>query len=197
MVVSPDTPDLATTRGWRASLTSLHAESRSRTKRLTDLAAEVNGLTPMQLDLRIVEGEISTADKELAGTESNLHKTTLAAQVGQQRLTALNSKYSELQRTAATLDWIRRTKPVYAQLTEQIGSLRAQLALATDALAGRREALAILTAEAGAQGRADAVMSEDLQAKRAHLARARELAASLEVWRASRAALEMNWVEIH
>ena len=104
MVVSPDTPDLATTRGWRASLTSLHAESRSRTKRLTDLAAEVNGLTPMQLDLRIVEGEISTADKELAGTESNLHKTTLAAQVGQQRLTALNSNILSFKGPRTLLD---------------------------------------------------------------------------------------------
>jgi exonuclease SbcC len=192
LVVSPDTPDLAAIRGWRSSLTSLHAESRSRTKRLTDLAAEVSGLTPMRLDLRIVEGEISTADKELAGTESNLHATALATQAGQQRLTALNAKHSELQRTADTLDWIRRTKPVYAQLTEQLAALRAQLALATDALAGQREALATVTAEARGQGRSDAAISDDLQGKRAHLARARELAASLEVWRASRAALEAN-----
>ena len=192
LIAPPGTPDLLMIRGWRSSLGSLHAESQGRSKRLTDILAEVSGLPAMQLDLRTLEQNIAEADNSLGESEGNVQAAELAKQSAEQRLTAVNAKSAELQKDSDTLEWIQGTKPVYSQLTEQLTSLSVDLKLATEALARERAALATGTAEARGQSRSDALVSNDLQAKRTALTRVQELAASLEVWRASRAFLARN-----
>ena len=167
LIAPPGTPDLSMIRGWRASLISLHAESQGRSKRLTDIVAEVTGLPAMQLNLRTLERDIAEADNRLGESERNLHAAEVAKQSAEQRLAVVNAKSAELQKDTDTLEWIRDSKPVYSQLTEQLTSLSVDLSLATDSLAGERAALATGTAEARAQSRSDALMSNDLQAKRA------------------------------
>ena len=192
LIAPPGTPNLLMIRGWRSSLMSLHAESQGRSKRLTDILSEISGFPAMQLDLRTLERDIAEADNSLGESEGILQAAELEKQSAEQRLTAVNAKSAELQKDSDTLEWIRGTKPVYSQLTEQLTSLSVALNLATDALARERAALATGTAEARAQSRSDALMNNDLQAKRALLTRVQELAASLEVWRVSRASLARN-----
>ena len=185
-------PDLAMIRGWQSSLASLHADSQSRSKRLTDLAAEVSGLSAMQLEHRTRERDITEADKELGDNEGHLQITAVAKQGAEQQLAVVNAKSVGLQKEADTLEWIQGTKPAYARLTAQLTALGTEVKLATDALERQRAALATATAETRTQGRSDALLSSELQAKNAHIARVRELATSLEVWRASRASLATN-----
>ena len=192
LIAPPGTPDLSMIRGWRSSLMSLHGESQGRSKRLTDILAEVSGLPAMQLDLRTLERDIAEADNNLGESEGNLQAAELATQSAEQRLTAVKAKSAELQKDSDTLEWIRGTKPVYSQLTEQLTSLSVDLNLATDALARGRAALAAGTAEAHVQSRSDALMSNDFQATKTLLTRVQELAASLKVWLASRASLATN-----
>ena len=73
LIAPPGTPDLLVIRGWRSSLISLHGESQGRSKRLTDILAEVSGLPAMQLDLRTLERDIAESDNSLVESEGNLH----------------------------------------------------------------------------------------------------------------------------
>jgi len=87
------------------------------------------------------------------------------------------------------LEWVRSTKPVYAQLVEKQRKLSDELQRATDALAQERVAEEKAVANLRAQEGVAAQVSERLKAHRAELAAVQSLQESIAPWQNNRARL--------
>jgi len=182
-------PDAAIVRGWRASLEARHGDSQSRSERLSGLTKETVNLPRMRADIAGLQQQIAQKEQTLGTTEKKQIATESALQQAEQRLTEMNAKRAEAQARSVLLEWVRTTKPVYAQLTQKQRTINNELTRATDNLAQHRAAEEKPTSDLRAQDNLAAQAAEKLKAKRAELAAVQSLDASIASWQTTRARL--------
>ena len=201
VAVTPQKPDAAMVRGWRATLESRHAESQSASGRLSVLAEEVAGLPRTRAKLASVQQELAQKEQALNVTEENGTAAELVLQRAEQRLAEMTAMWAAAEARAALLEWVRIAKPAYAQLIEKQRTLGDELQRATDALAQHRAAEEKSAGDLRTRETVAAQVAEKLKAHRAELAAVQGLQASVVPWQANRtrliAVLQSEEVELN
>lgn len=187
--VTPEEPDAAVVRGWRASLEARHAESVSRSARLSGLARETAGLPRMLVELTSLQQQLSQKEQAGSATDEKRIAAELGLQRAQQRLAEMTAKRAQAQAHAALLEWIRTTKPGYAQLLDTQRQVNEGLNRATAALAEHRASEE--KAAGGLRTHEDlaAQAAESLAIKRAELVAVKTLIETTAAWQANRTRL--------
>jgi exonuclease SbcC len=126
--------DVAIVRGWRAAVTSRHAECSSRAARLTELAKDMASLPETRRQLEAQSQTLVLKEKEQTDADSRRASAELTSQHADQTLNALKARHKEVAARAQLMEWIRGTKPRYGEacaqerkLAEDLGSLATQL----------------------------------------------------------------------
>ena len=187
IAVPPEKPDAAIVRGWRASLEARHAESQNRIDRLSSLTKEAAGLQQTRVDFAKLQQQLTQKEQELGVVEENRNSAEQALQLAEKRLAEMNVKCTVAQTHAGLLEWVRTTKPVYAQLIEKQRSLNDELVRAIDSLEQHRTTEEKEAVELRAKINLMALASEKLKIKRTELSTVQSLIESIASWQANRA----------
>lgn len=187
--VTPQPPNAAIVRGWRASLEARHAESQSRISRLSTLAKDAGGLPRMRSDLASLQQQLVQKEQALGVAEEKRIAAESALQHAEQRLVGMNVKCAETQARANLLEWVRATKPVYVQLLEKQRTLNDELNRTTDALAQHRTTEEKAANDLRAQEILATLAAEKLKTKHVELAAAQSLNESIASWQINLARL--------
>lgn len=182
-------PDAAMVRGWRASLESRHAESQSRNNQLSSLIKDVAGLPRMRADLAKLQIQITQKEHALNVANEKQNVAELEIQQVEKRLAETKLKCIETKTRAELLEWIRTTKPLYAQLIEKQRVITGELNRAADALAQHHVTEKKAASDLRTQENLEALASEKLRIKRTELAAVQSLNESLESWQFNSARL--------
>jgi len=183
--VAPEEPDAAAVRGWRASLEARHAESQSRTARLSGLAKEAAGLPGMLAELAGLRQQLAEKEQTLGAADEQRIAAELGVQRTEQRLAEMATKRAEAQTRAGLLEWVRTTKPGYAQILERQREVTDELNRATSALAQHRASESKATDGLRTQENLAAQATERLATKRAELVAVQALYETTAAWRAN------------
>ncbi|MGC2163593.1 MAG: AAA family ATPase [Silvibacterium sp.] len=110
-----DSPDVATVRGWRASVESRRMDCQSRIERLAALAIEAGKLPGMRQQIANSEQEIARLDQAIE--EADAERATAEAIVNrvQADVTAATTRRAELQSRFDLLKWVRSIRPDYTR----------------------------------------------------------------------------------
>jgi exonuclease SbcC len=172
IVAASQKPDATIVRGWRAALESRLAGSQSRSGRLSALAKEAAVLPKTRVDLASLHQQLSEKEVAFDTVEKGRIATELTLQRAEQRLTELNIGCADTQARLEILEWVRTTKPVYAQLIEKQRTTNDELKRATEALAQHQTAEEKATNALREQNNLTAQANEKLKAKIIHLTKA-------------------------
>ena len=183
-------PDAAIMRGWRASVEARHAESQNRSERLSSLAREVATLPKTRTDFASLEQQIAEKEQALSTTEEKRAAAETTLQRADQRLNEINAKLTEAQSRSGLLEWVRTTKPIYAQLIQQRETLTGELKALTDGIAQLRVAEEKASSELRAQNNRATQVNNQLKAKRQEIALVEKLIVSTASWQTNRARLD-------
>jgi DNA repair protein SbcC/Rad50 len=182
-------PDAAIVRGWRASIEARNGDSQSRSERLSGLAKEAVNLPQMRAALVSLQKQIAQKEQTLGTTEEEQIAAELALQRAEQRLTEMNAKTAEVQTRSALLEWVRTTKPVYAEFIQKQRTLNDELNRAADSIAQHRAAEEKAANDLRAQENRAEQVTEKLKTKRVELAKIRSLNESTASWQTNRTRL--------
>lgn len=186
LVVSSQEPDVAVVRGWRAALESRHAESHSRRTRLSALASEVAGLPRMRTDLASLQQQLAEKEQAFAVVEEKRTEAKSARERSELRLADRKAHLAEAQAQAERLEWVRATRPIYAQLVAKQQPLTDAVSSGAGALSQLQATEAEMAGELRAQNGVVAVASERLKSKRAELAAVQAVNGSVDSWEVNR-----------
>jgi DNA repair protein SbcC/Rad50 len=189
IAVASQKPDATVVRGWRASLESRLAESQSRSGRLSALAKEAAVLPRTRADLASLHQQLAEKEKAFDIAEKGRIAAELTVQRAEQRLTEMNVGCAEAQTRLEILEWVRTTKPIYAQLVERQRTTNDELKRATEALGQHQTAEEKATSDLREQDNLTAQADEKLKAKRVELATVQNLNESVTSWEANRSQL--------
>ena len=189
IAVASQKPDVAIVRGWRASLEARQGESQSRSERLSTLAKEAAGLPRTRAALASLQQQLAQSEQALDAAEEKRRAAELALQRAEQRLAEMNVKCVGTQAHTDLLEWIRTTRPVYAQLIERQRTLQDELNRATDALTQHRATEEKAASALRGQENLALQFAEKLKTKRAELAALQSLNESIASWQVNRARL--------
>ncbi len=134
ITVASDEPDVTMVRGWRTSLEARHAESRSRSNRLSSLIKEVTGLPRMRADLVSLQKQISQKEEALSTANGKRNTAELVLQQVEKSLAETKLMSTEVKARAELLEWIRTTKTAYVSIIEQQRVLTDEVDRLTDTL---------------------------------------------------------------
>ena len=187
--VESRSPDAPTMRGWRASIEERYGESHNRSERLSHLVEEVASLPKLRADLATVQQQIAQKETALRATEEILADAELEVQRAGQRLIEMNARCAEEQERASLLEWVRTTKPVFAQLYLELQTLANQLNGQMEAVNQfqsdeERATINLRTLEQTATQ-----IAGKLTTKRAEIAGVQSLIDSLALWQTNRTRL--------
>ncbi len=189
ITVAPQEPDVASVRGWRASLEARIGECQSRSSRLSTLAKETAGLPRTRSDVASLQQQLVEKERALDTAEKARIAPQETLQLADQRVAQMNARCVETQTRVDILEWVRATKPVYAQLLERQRTTVDETNRATDTLAQNRTAEEKAASDLGAQENLATQAVEKLKTKRAELAAVQSLNASITSWQVNRARL--------
>ncbi|MGA2233966.1 MAG: SMC family ATPase [Terriglobales bacterium] len=189
IAVASQKPDATIVRGWRASLEARLAESQSRSGRLSALAKEAAVLPRTRVDLASLHQQLAEKEQAFDTAEKRRIAAELTLKTTEQRLAEINVRCAETQTRVEILEWVRATKPVYAQLTEKQRTINDELNRATDALAQHQAAEENATSDLREQDNLAAQAAEKLKAKRVELTALQNLNESTTSWQVNRARL--------
>lgn len=187
--VMSEESDVVTVRRWRASLEARHAESQSRTARLSDLAKEAAGLPAMLTEVAGLRQQLAKKEQDLGAADEKRIAAELRLQRVEQRIAEITAKRTEAQTRAALLEWVRTTKPNYAQILERRREVSEELDRATAALAQHRAFEAKAAAGLRTQENLAAQATERLAIKRAEIAAVQALNETAAAWQANQTRL--------
>jgi exonuclease SbcC len=189
IAVDPQKPDAPIVRGWRASLEARLAESQSRSGRLSALAKEAAVLPRARVDLASLQRQLTEKEQALDAAEKRRLAAELTLQATEKHLAEVNVMCAETQTRVDILEWVRATKPLYAQLIEKQAATKDELNRATDALAQHRTAEEKAASDLREQDNLAAQAAEKLKTKRVELIAVQSLNESITSWQANRARL--------
>ena len=114
-----DPVDISVARGWRVSVAARSADYASRIARLEELAKDL-ALTP-ESRRKLEEHSNALAVKLKEQSEFDLRRSSaeIANQRANQLLVDLNAKIKDLDENLRILEWVRSTKPRYAEAVSQ------------------------------------------------------------------------------
>lgn len=185
----PSKPDAAVMRGWRASIEACHGESQNRSERLSGLAKEVASLPKMSADLTSLQQQIAQKEQALGTTEEKRIAAESAVQRAERHLIEMNAKCAEAQARSLLLEWVRTTKPAYAQLTEKQRTLSDELNRLIETIAQLRAAEEKAAIDLRTQETRAVQASENLKARRVEIAAVQGLIESMASWQTNRTRL--------
>ena len=168
-------PDAAIMRGWRATIEARHGESQNLSERLSGLAKEVANLPKMRTDLDSLQQQIAEKEQALGAADKKRIVAELALQNAGQRLTEMNAKSAEAQARSILLEWVRTTKPAYAQLTQQQRTVADELNRLTETVSELRTAEEKAAIDLRTQEQRAVQATDQLKAKSAEIAKVRRL----------------------
>lgn len=189
IVVEPKKPDATIVRGWRASLEARLAERQSRSSRLSALAKEAAVLPRAHVDLASLHQQLTEKEQAFDTAEKRRIAAELTLQRTEKHLAEVNVRCAETQTRVAILEWVRATKPIYAQLIEKQGTIKNELNRATDALAQHRTAEEKAASDLREQDSLAAQAAEKLKTKRVELTAVQSLNESITSWQVNRTRL--------
>lgn len=189
IAVVSDKSDVATVRGWRASLEARYAESQSRSTRLSDLAKEVAGLPRIRTDLAALQQQIAQTEQAVEAADEKRVASELLLQMAEQRVADIAAKRTEAQARAGLLEWVRMTQPGYAQLLDKQRVLNEELNRATIALAQHQASEEKATTDLHTMENLAEQVRDKLTTNRAELVAVQTLIESLAAWQTNRTRL--------
>ncbi|HSS21193.1 MAG TPA: SMC family ATPase [Pyrinomonadaceae bacterium] len=136
--VASEQPDAAVVRGWRASIEVRHAESESRTARLSELAKESADLPRAVVELASLRQQLAQKEQALGSADENRIATEAQLQRADQQLAEISAKRSAAQRRAELLEWVRTVQPGYLTTLHNQGDASAEVNRTMAALALHR-----------------------------------------------------------
>jgi exonuclease SbcC len=175
-------PDTSVVRGWRASIEARHAESQTRSRRISVLANETGNLPRMRADITSLQQQIAEKEQTLSTIDEKRTAAESVLQHAEQRLTEMNAKSEEAQARSVLLEWVRTTKPVYALLTQKQQTLVGELTRATDDHSRCRVAEETAASDLRARENQAVQVTEKLATKRTQLATLKSLSESIPSW---------------
>ncbi|HVB57994.1 MAG TPA: AAA family ATPase [Candidatus Acidoferrales bacterium] len=187
--MSPGQPDATVVRGWRATLEARYAESQSRTTRLSLLAKEAANLPRMLAELAGLQQQLATNEQILSATDEKRTAAEMEHQLAARQLAEITAIREEAQTRAALLEWIRTTKPSYAQILQRHGEITEELSRATSALEQHRASEEKALGDLRTHEHLAAQAGEKLAAKRAEFLALQTLNSTIPEWRANQARL--------
>ena len=181
--------DAAILRGWRATLEARNGDSQSLIDRYSTLVKEVTELRRTRNDLANLQQQLSQKEHALGAAEEKRIAAELALQHAEKRLAQMGGKCTETQTHADILEWVRTTKPIYAQLIVKQRTLTDDLnrldgTLTQHHITEENEASDLRKQESYAT-----LATEKLKTKRGELSRLHSLNESIASWEANRARL--------
>jgi DNA repair protein SbcC/Rad50 len=124
--------DTSVVRGWRAAVAARHADHASKARRLTELAKDLALLPTTRLQLETRSQALFTKEEEQVKVDADRASAELASQRADQTVTEHGRKLKELTVRNQLLEWIRSTKPRYAEavaLEKKLGEALESLAI--------------------------------------------------------------------
>jgi exonuclease SbcC len=189
VTVTPQKPNAAVVRGWRATLESRHAESQSASARLSVLAQEAAGLPRTRSELAAVQQRLAQKEQALNATEEKRVAAELELQRAEQRLAEMTAKCTDMQARAVLLEWVHNTKSAYVQLLEKERTLGDEAQRTTDLLTQQRAVEERAAGDLRTREAHAAQAAQTLKARRAELAAVQSLQESSTSWWANRTRL--------
>ncbi len=190
LAVPPQKPDAATLRGWRAALESRCIEIQKAIGRLSILTKEAAELPRTRDELAAIQRQLEEKERESRSTEARCNAAILDLQAAEGCVADITAQCVELEDRASRLEWIRITKPAYAQLLEaqQAASEEARRVYGAESqlrVAGQHAIKEFTSQEALALE-----VGDKLRVQTAELEALRCLSESLAHWRANLARLD-------
>ncbi len=182
--VTPEEPDVSSVRSWRASIEARHAESQSRTARLSNLTKEAGSLPGMLADLASLQQQLAQKEQALSVVDERRISAESELQRADQRLVEMTAKRAEAQSRAGLLDWVRTTKPDYGRILQKQREIADELKRARAAVAQSHEAEAKAAGTLRLHENLAAQATEKLAFKRAELAAVHALNETVATWQA-------------
>ncbi len=182
-------PDMSIVRGWRATLESRLAESKSLSERISILAKEIVSLPKIYSELNIAQQQIIEKEQTLGSLEEKRVSAERVLQDEEQHMSKILAKRKEIEEYSAFLEWVRNVKPVYVQLIKKQHVLNDELRQMTDVLAQQRLVEEKATGDLYAQEIITQQAVEKLKIHRMELAAMQNLQKFVTLWQTDQARL--------
>ncbi len=175
-------PDIPTIRGWRATIEARRAESQSRSDRLSTLLREITGLPQARAEIEKLQRLLTEKENAFAANERNRSSAEQGVHQLEQRIAENNAERAGVQARLDLLEWIRTTKPIYAQLIERQRALNNELLEAANALSELRRVEEQAASDLRTQEHLAAQSKVALHTSRTELESLKDLSRSMETW---------------